>query len=50
MLKSSAFNLSESKDYDVVDFMRGAANMAPDAAEFLIPLGKIASVQQILWK
>ena len=50
MLKSSAFNLDESKDYKVVDFMRGAANFAPDAVEFLIPISKVASVQQLLWK
>ena len=50
MLKSAAFNLDESRDYNAVDFFRKSAELAPDIAEFIIPIGKVAKAQQILWK
>jgi hypothetical protein len=50
MLKSSSFNLDPGKDYNIVDFTRKSAVLAPDLAEFLIPMWQIAKVQTWLWK
>jgi len=50
MLKSAAFNFDESKDYTLTDFFRKSAELAPDIAEFIIPISKVAEAQQALWK
>lgn len=50
MLKSASFNLDQSRDYNLTNFLRKSAELAPDAAEFLIPIGKVATVQNMLWK
>jgi hypothetical protein len=50
MLKSSAFNFDESRDYNLVNALRKSADLAPDIAEFLLPIGEIAKAQNLLWK
>lgn len=50
MLKSAAFNLDQSRDYNLVDITRQAADRAPDALEFFVPIWSIAWVQNVLWK
>lgn len=50
MLKSAMFNFDEAKDYTLTNFFRKSAEMAPDVAEFIIPISKVAWAQQLLWK